>query len=225
MRVFDLVFPKSCVNCKSGGKYLCAKCVSNLGKVDQTCPMCLSPAIDGMTHTKCKKPQGLDGVYFLYPYKGAIRKALLYLKYKYASDVADEMVELIVKKLKEVVSLPEEAVLIPVPLHKKRKNWRGFNQVEIVGEKLAKLQRWDFLTDLLVRTKYKAPQTDLKKEERRKNIRGVFILNSKYKSKITGKRPIVIFDDVWTTGSTMKEAGKVLKRNGFKNVWGLAIGR
>lgn len=187
--------------------------------------MCARPSVDGMTHTKCMKPHGIDGVYSLFPYKGIVRKPLLAMKYKYAEDIASELANVAVTKIEKLISLPKNPILIPVPLHEKRKKWRGFNQAEAVGKIIANKNGWSILDDLIVRQKYKIPQTELKREDRINSVVGIFELNSKYKGKISGKRPAIIFDDVWTTGSTLKEVAKVLKRNGFKKVWGLTIAK
>ena len=119
--------------------------------------------------------------------------------------------------------LPKSAILIPIPLYWHRKNWRGFNQVEEVGKIVAERIGWGFSSDILIRKAHRRPQTELKGDKRRKNIRGVFSFNSDYRLLKTENRPLILFDDVYTTGSTLKETGKVLKRNGAKSVWGLTL--
>lgn len=71
----------------------------------------------------------------------------------------------------------------------------------------------------------KKPQVGLKGKQRRENVKGEFSINQKLKAKIDNNSLVVIFDDVYTTGATIKEAVKVLKRNGVKTVWGLTIAR
>lgn len=86
---------------------------------------------------------------------------------------------------------------------------------------MSKKLGWDFNKNLLIRKTSTKPQVELRGKERKQNIRGVFKLN-KPLDKI---KPIILFDDVWTTGSTIKEAAKVLKRNRAKTVWALTITR
>jgi ComF family protein len=179
----------------------------------------------------------LDGLVFLWPYGGVVRKAILGLKYKYASQVAGELASHAVEYLqKRKVVLPIKSTLVSIPLYWFRENWRGFNQVEEIGKLVASSMQWGFRGDLLIRKKLARPQTELRGKERRENIRGVFSLNPNYKLRITnyppGQRPsraggqsLILFDDVLTTGATMKEAAKVLKRSGAKKVWGLTIAR
>lgn len=82
-----------------------------------------------------------------------------------------------------------------------------------------------FLPEALKRVKKTRPQVGLDKEARKENIKGAFDLNQNHKSLIIDNPSFIIFDDVWTSGETLKEATKVLKRNGAKKVWGLTLAR
>jgi ComF family protein len=157
-----------------------------------------------------------------------IRKSLINLKYKFAYEIAKELADYAVLFLsKKDFALPKKTILIPIPLHRLRKNWRGFNQVKKIGELVSQKMSWKYLPDLLVRKTIKRPQTELKRNERTRNIQGVFSLNPKYNNPniLSTNYHLLIFDDVFTTGATIKEAGKVLKRNGAKQVWGLSVAR
>jgi ComF family protein len=201
-------------------------CVGKARLAKQICVECAKPAVDGMTHIACKRAWGLSGCLSVWKYEGAIRKALLKLKYNFAKEIAEELSIHIVHYLqKEITALPKNSLLVPIPLHRRRTNWRGFNQGEEIGKLVAKRMGWKFYPDVLIRKLSKRPQTELKGDERRENILGVFVLNSDFKSLVISYQSLVIFDDVLTTGATMKEAAKVLKRNGAKNVWGLTIAK
>jgi len=89
---------------------------------------------------------------------------------------------------------------------------------------LAEKFGWQVRTDILLRHKHTKPQTDLKGKERKVNIRGAFKINSNCKLSILNSK-LILFDDVWTTGSTLRECGKVLKRIGVKEAWGLTLTR
>jgi len=226
VNITDLFFPKKCLECGRAGSYICASCIAKLETLSQVCIVCGRPAIDGMTHVSCKRKLSLDGLIFVWPYGGVVRKAILALKYKYAKEIAEELASYCVLFLqKRKVVLPPKSTLIPIPLYWYRENWRGFNQVEEIGKLVAKDMNWDFAPDIIVRKHLKKPQAQLRKEERSKNIRGVFSLNPKIQPLIINHQSLILFDDVFTTGSTLKEATKVLKRNGVKNVWGLTIAR
>ena len=225
MSFVDFIFPKQCLRCGRSGRYLCAKCISKVSLAKQICVECEKPAIDGITHIKCKKAWGIDGLVSVWVYEGVVRRGIVKLKYKFAFDIARELAKLASIFLKtRLTALPKKILLTTVPLHSFRKNWRGFNQSEEIGKLIASEMGWQFFPEMLIRRVQKTPQTELGGEERRKNVLGVFAINPKYDIR-TIKPDIIVFDDVITTGSTLKEAVKVLKRNGAKKVWGLTIAR
>ncbi|MBI4153575.1 ComF family protein [Candidatus Woesebacteria bacterium] len=221
MGVFDLIFPRKCFGCGKDGNYICSSCAGKLKPSRQICGVCTKPSPKGLTHLKCRYELSLDGLAAIWEYEGSIRRAILSLKYKFAYEVSQEIADLVVEKLKRKVFLPPKPTLIPIPLHWQRQNWRGFNQMQEIGKKVALRMRWKFIPDLIVRRSASPPQTELKRKERVENIRGTFVINRKYLP--LKPKPLVLFDDVWTTGSTVKEAAKVLKERGAKEVWGLTI--
>lgn len=200
MGFLDLIFPKKCLECGKEGKYICESCLNKVGK------------------------SGWYGNnYSVFRYEGVIRKAIIALKYKYSTEIAKELQNYIVIELKKQ-NFVDDYCLIPIPLHKKRFNERGFNQSEEVGKLIAKNMNWDFNANLLVKNRATIPQVGLKGKARRKNLSGVFSINPhRLPSPVHGS--LVLFDDVFTTGSTLKEATKVLENAGYKNVWGLTIAR
>lgn len=111
-------------------------------------------------------------------------------------------------------------VVVPVPLHPKKKRKRGFNQAEIIARELTRIKGITFVKDALAKVKVTPPQTSLLAEERRQNIKGTFGL--KRKEKIEG-RSVLLVDDVYTTGSTVRECSAVLKAGGAKDVKALTL--
>ena len=225
MGLADFIFPKKCLGCGKPESYICGECIRKVESPALICSQCNRRSVDGMTHVKCLGPQSLDGAISVWKYQGVVRKALLGLKYKFALEIAKELAIHAANALKNYTGyLPQLPVLVPIPLYWLRGNWRGFNQVEAVGSGIAFSLGWKFASDLLIRKKSSRPQAGLKGEQRRQNIRGVFAVNSHYSSFII-HNTIILFDDVWTTGATIKEAAKVLKRAGVKNVWALTLAR
>jgi ComF family protein len=198
--ILDLLFPKQCLECKKQGKYICDSCISKV--------------------TPCGK---YGNNISIFRYEGVMRKAIISLKYKFATDIADELVDLCVRKLNSNHCFLNP-ILVPIPLHKHRENWRGFNQAEIIGKKLARIMDWEFVPDLLIRTKNTQPQVGLKGLARRSNLSDVFCLNPSCNLS-TVINNLVLFDDVYTTGSTINEAKKVLRDAGFRNIKSLTIAR
>jgi len=205
------------------------------------CPVCEKPSIGGHTHPKCFKKDSLNGLTSVFAYKGLIKKAITKLKYKFISDIADDLVEVFLSSCGEDITFSsycqkEKPILVPIPLHPSRLRWRGFNQSELLGKMIAQNLGLNFMPEILVRIKNTKPQMKLSEKERQENIRGAFMLNSPARNaahSVAGGHlpfpiihsPFIIFDDVWTSGATIKEAGKILKQNGAKKVWGLTIAR
>lgn len=112
--------------------------------------------------------------------------------------------------------------LVPIPLSAKRLRKRGYKQAELLAKELGKRFKLE-MQPLLKRVKETKPQYGLKREERQKNMKEAFEFNSKIKAQHA--KVAILVDDVLTTGSTMQAAAKVLKRNGFENVWGVALAK
>jgi ComF family protein len=104
------------------------------------------------------------------------------------------------------------AVLIPIPLHPSRKRERGFNQAELLTRELARLTGHRFVENLLFRTRITTTQTRLNKEERTRNVQGAFQASSQvqFPTNPDGPAPLILVDDVATTGATLVAAAKGL---------------
>ncbi len=217
--LLDFIFPKKCVSCGRFGAYICFECLKKIEPIDQPiCSVCQRQAIGGKTHPGCLKKFGLNGLIVGCRYRGVIRRAIFQVKYRWTFDVAKVLVDLLSENIWKF-SVPKNYILVPIPLHRKRENWRGFNQSErfcrIMAEKFGVST-----SSVLVKVLETRPQVGLTREERRKNIRGAFQISQS--EKVKGKSYILV-DDVFTTGSTMNEACRVLKAAGAGEVWAMAI--
>src|SRR3989344_3695189 len=147
-----------------------------------------------------------------------VREIIHSLKYGRAT-AALKPIEKIIKLYLEKI-IPDSIVnshnfvIVPIPLHSSKLRSRGFNQSELIAKKLAAYCSLP-TTHCLIRIKNTASQTKLKKEERLKNIENCFTL--KNPQEISGKN-IILVDDVFTSGATMREAVKILKNAGAKNI-------
>lgn len=203
MGILDFLFPKYCLECKKSGQYICDDCLCKVSVCNLN-----------------------TGNFSLYEYEGVIRKAIISLKYKFAFGIVDELVEaclLILRNHEPQFLNLKSIVLVPIPLYRQRENWRGFNQSEIIGKKIADSMNWKFVSNFLIRSKNTKSQVGLKGLARHQNLRGVFSINPN--SVLSTKYSVLLFDDVYTTGSTIKEAKKVLNKAGFRNVFSLTIAR
>lgn len=228
MNVLDLLFPKICAGCGRWGSYLCLECIKEIKQGNLVCPVCERDAVGGITHPLCRGRWKLDGLWSLGIYEGSLKKVIQKLKYRWVSEAADLLVDILVEYwarynpqlLDEVKKdYGESWVIVPIPLHWSRQNYRGFNQSERLGKILSKKLGLDYQI-LLKRTRSTKPQVGLLASERKSNIKGAFSINDE---PIT--QNVLLIDDVWTTGSTLKECCYVLKRAGAKKVWAITLAR
>ena len=219
MNILDLFFPKRCVSCKRVGSYICSDCFSKIEFVKHPiCPVCQRQAVGGKTHPGCVGRYRLDGLVVACRYSGPVKMAIGKVKYKWIYDIGKVLCELIVKNLWRF-DIETNLTLVPVPLHSKRKRSRGFNQAEILAQDLAK-RFGEKYEDLLVRNVETKSQVGLKRDARFENIKDAFSL--KNSSDLRGKNFIIV-DDVYTSGATISECAKVLKRAGAKSVWAMTV--
>ncbi|WP_439328051.1 amidophosphoribosyltransferase [Lonepinella sp. BR2357] len=118
------------------------------------------------------------------------------------------------------LTLPD--VILPVPLHHVRHWRRGYNQAALLAKWLARWLNIPMREDLLLRTKHTPSQRGLTAKARRNNLKNAFIVQNKIKK--CNYRSVCLIDDVITTGSTMNEMAKQLRKMGIPHiqVWGLA---
>lgn len=228
MQLFDFLFPKLCIGCGRLGKYLCPGCVLNIKQTELVCPSCERLAYGGAAHPICRRKYGLDGLWSLGVYSDTLQKAIQKLKYRWVRELAEVLVDLMIEYWARynpefIQQIRKDQgknwQIVPVPLHRFRQNWRGFNQASLLGQLLSKRLDLDYLEGLK-RIRHTKPQIELKAWERRKNIQGAFTLNCTQK-------PVncLLIDDVWTTGATLKECCYVLKKGGVKKVWAITLAR
>ncbi|MBU1031477.1 ComF family protein [Patescibacteria group bacterium] len=229
--ILDFLFPKKCVGCKKPDTYFCKSCTSNILQKELVCPICERSAMGGQTHPICKSRFGLDGLWNLGIYKNPLRSAIQTLKYRRVRGLAEVLADIILEywikyqpfildKIKR--DKRKGWMIIPVPLYFWRENSRGFNQSSLVGQILSKSLGLDYC-DALKRIRYTKSQVKLKSKDRQKNIKNAFAVSKPY--TLDPKPYILLIDDVWTTGSTLKECCCVLKRAGAKSVWAITLAR
>jgi len=216
--IFNLFFPPRCVSCKKEGDFLCKKCVQQF-RISNLRAKSIYPSSDEFEY--------LDGVIYGADYakNPQIQAAIMQFKYKFTRELVGQFGNLVSNKMKEMGMLKNRhAVLIPVPLHKKRLNYRGFNQAELIARETAaqfggQVQVHSFLS----RIKNTSQQAKLNKKERVENLAGAFEVTGDL--KLLNGRICFIVDDVCTTGSTLDNCAKILKERGVKKVYGLVVAR
>lgn len=230
MNILDILFPKHCLTCWRFGKYFCDRCAASIRTIeprDTICPICERPAIGGATHPRCRRHYALDGLTSIFRYDGIVRQAAKTLKYRLVTDLAKEFASFIPSSVLNNVAIKQwnNSIFIPIPLHPSRQRDRGFNQAEVLGRLLTDRLNIPIRTDILKRVKKTTPQVEMKdRKERLRNMKNVFEINSVTIEQFNNKT-MFLFDDVFTTGATMRSAGETLKRAGAKLVWAVTMAR
>ncbi|OGK13024.1 hypothetical protein A3A93_03785 [Candidatus Roizmanbacteria bacterium RIFCSPLOWO2_01_FULL_38_12] len=227
LNLLDLFFPKICVGCKKFGSYLCKKCFMKLDFLNQDrCLNCLAPSHLGNTHKWCKKEESLDGVLSLCGYNKTAQKIVFAVKYQLQYGIYEEVLSLVPEKITqkfiEFKNTVSNCCLQTIPLHKKRRFLRGFNQSEMLTNFFSK--KLDLpIINIAKRIKNTTPQAYIKhKHERITNINKAFHIDKKQKLIYD---TMILVDDVCTTSSTANELAKELKKIGAKNVYLFSFAR
>jgi ComF family protein len=229
MAFIDFIFPKKCVACRKGGSYLCENCFSYLSFDPKSlCLLCNNPSFNNLTHPRCKRKYAIDGCFSALSYNKTTQRLIYNFKYKpYLADLknvlADLFYESIIQNEQFQAQIQKgEWIFVPIPLSSSKLRKRGYNQAEILAKELSK--KFNFpVQNFLQRTKETKTQVGLTNLQRKLNVKEAFGLVN-HKSSVVNKN-ILLVDDVVTTGSTLSEAAKILKRGGAQKVFGLTLAR
>ncbi len=221
----QLLFPRRCPVCdhivQPTGEKICTECLGRLKLL--TPPWCM----------KCGKKLAGEGEYCadcrrkehhflrgraLYEYEGA---ALSVYRFKYGGrrEYAEFFGEQAAEFLGDFVRSIRPEALIPIPLHKKRKAARGYNQAELLAREIGERLGVPVNTKILLREKNTAPLKYENPEERQNNLKRAFNIGQ---NDVKLKK-VILIDDIYTTGSTMDEAARMLRAAGVESVYFLAL--
>jgi ComF family protein len=148
------------------------------------------------------------------------------LKYEAVVSVAPVLGQMLARAVMEILPGCDGAVplVIPVPLHKRKRSERGFNQAELIARAAVKClpQPVEIATGILVRQRATISQVGLSREQRIANMSDAFWVRDR--RRVPG-RTVIVVDDVMTTGTTLSECARVLKQAGAKRVWAATVAR
>ncbi len=163
------------------------------------------------------------GIYSVSTYEGVIRTAIHRFKFKNRKNLGEALGMVLVKYISHTptLNMKEMDMIVPVPLHKKRRRKRGFNQVRILAESLNRYFGTPVI-DAIERSRDTKAQFDLPRGERFKNVYRAFKVFDQ--NAVKDKR-ILLIDDIYTTGATIIECSKALKSAGAKRVEILTLSR
>ena len=219
-----MLYPQTCYFCgKICKKSMCTECAEKVEYIEEPrCKKCGKPiryaekeyCHDCTEHMFCYE-QGKS----IWLHKGPVLWSVYQFKYHnrriYAEFYAEEWWRLYGNKLKEW----EIDVIVPIPLHPKRRRKRGYNQAEVLAKELGKRCGIPVDTKMVVRRVNTKPQKMLNDRERKKNLRSAFGVTSHRKKA----NNILLIDDIYTTGNTIDSVAQLLKENGAEKVYFLTI--
>ena len=158
----------------------------------------------------------------IFQYKEIVRKLIIQYKFNNKSYLYKTFCEFIVKNKKAFDFIKSYDIIIPVPMHNKKRALRGYNQSELIAKELAKKMKIKIFTDVLIKTKNNKVQSSLNKEDRKNNVKDVYKLVNK--EKIYNKK-VLIFDDIYTTGATIEACKREILKADVKQLGILTLAK
>jgi ComF family protein len=229
--VASLIYPPSCTICSASipaGEYLCAECEAKVTRiVPPFCAKCSEPFDGAITTTFDCANCAHRRLYFeaaisSYRARGIVRHVMLNFKYGKQIHLRHLIVRWLLAALQdERIRHRQFDVIVPVPLHPARERERGFNQAGLLAECLTEHIALP-MEALLDRVRFTTTQTAFDRAERMQNLRDAFRLR---KNANVRRSRVLLIDDVLTTGSTLSECARILKRAGAASVYALTAAR
>lgn len=225
--VLQAVYPRRCPVCDgivSGTKdKICAPCKSLLSYVEKPrCKKC-SKGIESYEREYCSDCTNTKQFYeegrSLFVHNKVIKNSIYKFKYSNKREYADFYVDELLRLYTPVIRSWNPQALIPVPLHKSKKIKRGFNQAEVLTDKLARKLEIPVDAKLLIRTKETEAQKELDRIQRKKNLENAF----KVSESIVKYKSIILMDDIYTTGATINSCARLLKGAGIQKIYFITI--
>lgn len=204
----------------TSNKHICSACLADLPWLDTGCPRCALP-YPTKSMQPCgnclRDPKAFDQIIAACHYRFPIDQLISQLKYHQRPQLTPLLCQLFTYRLQAVDTFPE--LLIPVPMHWRKLQHRGFNQAYLIAQYLSKQLNIPIAEQTLIKTRSTEQQRQLSRQQRQKNLRGSFSLHR------TLPKHVAVVDDVMTTGTTMHEIALLLKNHQVERVDGWVIAR
>ena len=237
--ILDCIFPPHCPVCGKVVSFqdgrICFSCRKVLKYVQEPRCMKCGKAITGEEKEFCwdcsKKEFSYIRGFSVWEYDENMRKSIAAFKYHQRAEYRFYYGEQIEERFGDRLRSLRLDALIPVPLHRRKLNSRGYNQAELIAKQVSQKLQVPVCSKLLVRTKYTRPQKELDDTDRWNNLKTAFSIRKKEAERLrkNGIFPerVLLVDDIYTTGSTMEACTRTLMQAGVKEVYllSLSIGR
>lgn len=229
-KLLNLLYPRHCPVCHDialpVGKRICTGCRTKLVPISEPRCFCCSKSLADASQEYCRNclqvSHHFERGMGIFSYSPVIQKSLYQLKYGQRQEYGIFYGEVLAFYAKEQIARWSIELLIPIPLHRKRREKRGYNQAEVLAWTLGKKLQLPVDTRSLLRKKNTKPQKELEAKERKQNMRDAFRVPDGREKFLKGKN-ILLVDDIYTTGATIDSAAKCLKQAGANKVYFLTV--
>ncbi len=225
--ILKLFWPEICPFCgKVSRKGICKACQKKVNNLLIEQPICM----------KCGKPVRKEEQeycsdcasvhhYFdegraLWLHKPPVNQSIYQFKYHNQRSFGEYYARKMYERYERKIRVWKPDVIVPIPLHRKRKRIRGYNQSQIIAKELAVFTGIPVNSTILKRIRYTDPQKKLDHRTRKKNLSNAFQITEEC---IDGIKTVLLIDDIYTTGNTIDEAAKKLKQAGVQKVFFLSV--
>ena len=227
----DIFFPWQCLYCKKEIHLpypLCKKCQANIPiNSSLICPVCERKLKNLPKHyCSCKTNLSALGIVSFYQ-NPILKKTIHFFKYQSVISLQKPLSNLMIKFLEKTNFFSKinkkDIIVIAIPLHKRKENLRGFNQSELLAKSISSHFSLNYHSKILFRIKNNPPQAKINNlSDRKKNSKNIFQISN---PNLIKNKWIILIDDVYTSGSTMQEAARILKKSEAKKIIGLVLAR
>ena len=228
--VLPVVFPLHCPVCNKIvplGRQICSSCYGKLTFVQS--PFCL----------RCGKPINFSDQEYCYDcrafpksftagcslliYNKISKPAMMDYKYKNRRVLTSFYRDELVLRYWPVIRSWQLNAMVPIPIHRKKKKKRGYNQAELLSSSLSDSFHLSHYPDLLIRKVNTSPQKQFTPQARVNNLQQAFCLNPRYRSLAPRLKAVALVDDIYTTGATMEACSRILLEAGVGLVYVISV--
>lgn len=234
MQILDWIYPPRCPLCGDllslNGEKVHASCYKKLIWVrEPRCKHCGKPLTTAnqdvnmlcqdCLRTRHRNVLGYDQGRALWVYDGLAKESVIAFKYDGMKSYVDFYADEIIRMQGDWIRRKRPQILIPIPLHGRKKRMRGFNQAELLAKAISERTGIPTHSDILYRRKWTNPQKNVSGLDRRKNLAKSMAI----RQVPEGINRVMLIDDIYTTGSTMEVCARILKQTGVKEVYFLTL--
>ena len=217
-KVLNFLFPPVCGIClKKDKNWICDECLNKLNSELKLKKIRIDKNNSEKIYKVIYKTNNIIKIFYLFEYKDLIRKKIIGFKFNDKSYLYKTFLNIILKNKKICKLLNSYDIIIPVPMFEKKKSKRGYNQTELISKEIAKRLDITFNNNILFKIKENKTQSLLNYHERKQNVLNVYKINDSEMKNVRNKK-IILFDDIYTTGFTVKECIKELEKLNPKKI-------